>query len=473
MIEEKNILIIGGEESICKALKKELVKKGYGVEEIIDVDNGLNELEDKEFQVALISSEVQDLDGNRILKCLKDAYPYIEVIVVAEHSTMRSAFDSMRLGAYDYLTKPFDLDKVISTVERAVQHWRKYRRVLEGSRGLSVGSLPSNIVVESSAMKSIWDLIQKVAPADCAVLVQGETGTGKGLIADAIHRNSLRRNSPFIVVNCGAIPENLLESELFGFEKGAFTDATRLKRGLLEETDGGTLFLDEVSEIRPSLQSKLLRVVETGDFRRLGSNEEIRVDLRIVSATNKDLYKEVVSRRFREDLYYRLSVVSITVPPLRERREDIPLLVAFFLKNLKVSGKGKKAISPEALEMLKEYDWPGNIRELRNVIERVIILTERNNIEVGDLPLMIQKHKTLKQLFLIPPEERYLTLEEMEKMYIEKVLESCRGHKSRAAEILGITRHTLYNKLKRFGIDERKNTSSKSFRKDSPPNFGK
>jgi two-component system response regulator AtoC len=438
---------------------------GYNVEEVFDGDTGLEELENKNYPVILLNSELPDIEGNRILKSIKEMRPFSEVIVLGERSTMRAAFDSMRLGAYDYLSRPFDLSRVISTIEEAIEHCRKHKNKSVGKGELSHRSFTCNMVGESSAMKSILDLVQKVAPTDSAVLLQGETGTGKGLIANAIHRNSRRWDKSFIVVNCSAIPDTLLESELFGYQKGAFTDATRLKHGLVEAANGGTLFLDEVSEIRSSLQSKLLRVVETGDFRRLGSNQEIQVDLRIICATNRDLCKEVSSRRFREDLYYRLSVVTINVPPLRERQDDIPLLVNFFLDNLKVSGKNKKSISPEALATLKEYHWPGNIRELRNVIERVIILTEANTIGVADLPPAIQKHRTVKQLFLMPAEERYLTLEEMEKMYIEKVLEYCRGHRSRAAKILGVTRHTLYNKLKHFEIDKKKITSFKTHRK--------
>jgi len=468
MAGEKNILIMNGKESMWKTIKKELARIGYGVEEVFDGDSGLAQLADGEFQVVLLSSELSEMECNRTLRRIKETHPSIEVIVLAENSTMRSAFDAMRLGAYDYLTKPFNLNQVISDIENAIEHCSRRSNGRYINRELPRPTLPSRLVGESSQMKSILCLVQKVAPTDSAVLIQGETGTGKGLIASAIHGNSSRWDKSFIVVNCSAIPDTLLESELFGYEKGAFTDATRLKHGLLEVANGGTLFLDEVSEISPSVQSKLLRVVETGDFRRLGSNQEIQVDLRIICATNKDLYEEVASRRFREDLYYRLSVVTITVPPLRERPDDIPLLVNFFLDNLRISGKGKKTISTEVLEMLKDYDWPGNIRELRNVIERVIILSERNRIEVADLPPFIQKYKTAKQLFLMPPEDRYLTLEEMEKMYIEKVLEYCHGHRTRAAEILGITRHTLYNKLKHFGIGDKKITSFKAFRKKYP-----
>ena len=465
MAKEKNILIISNKDSIWKTVKRELVKIGYAVEEVFDGDSALEELKNGEFQVVLLSSELPEREGNGTLKRIKETHPSTEVIVLAEHSTMRSAFDSMRLGAYDYLTKPFGLDQVISNVERASDHYRKRGNGRDIGGQLQHQALPCRIVGESPAMKSILGLVQKVAPTDSAVLIQGGTGTGKGLIANIIHRNSSRWDSPFIIVNCSAIPDTLLESELFGHEKGAFTDATHLKRGLLEMANGGTLFLDEVSEISPSVQAKLLRVVETGDFRRLGSNQEIQVDLRLICATNKDLYKEVTSRRFREDLYYRLSVVTITVPSLRERQDDIPLLVNFFLDNLGDSCKSKKKISREGLEMLKEYDWPGNIRELRNVIERVTILTERNRIEVADLPPIIQKHKAGKQLFMAPSENGYFTLKEMEKLYIEKVLEQCRGHRSQAAEILGITRHTLYNKLKHFRIDEKKIASLKPFRK--------
>ncbi|MDH5683314.1 MAG: sigma-54 dependent transcriptional regulator [candidate division WOR-3 bacterium] len=464
MADRKDILIINGKD-MGKNLKRELLRMGYNVEEVFDGNTGLEQLESENYPVILLNSELPGIEGNRILKSIKEMRPFSEVIVLGEHSTMRGAFDSMRLGAYDYLSRPFDLSQVISTIEEAIEHCKKHKSKNQGSRELSHQSFSSNMVGESSAMKSILDLVQKVAPTNSAVLVQGETGTGKGLIANAIHSNSPRWDKSFIVVNCSAIPDTLLESELFGYEKGAFTDATRLKHGLLEAADGGTLFLDEVSEISPSLQSKLLRVVETGDFRRLGSNREMQVDLRIVCATNRDLYEEVASRRFREDLYYRLSVVTITVPPLRKRPEDIPLLVDFFLDNLKISGKGEKIISPEAMEMLQDYDWPGNIRELRNVIERMIILSERNTIKVRDLPFTTPNHKAAKQSSLMLSGERYLTLEQLEKIYIEKVLKNCHGHRSRAAKILGVTRHTLYNKLRHFGIDEKRIASFKSFRK--------
>jgi DNA-binding NtrC family response regulator len=462
MSEKRNILVISGKESIWKTIGKQLSRIGYKVKEIFDKDTVLEELENKEFEVIILNSELPGIDAHKVIKTVKNTYPFIEVIVLAEHSTMRLAFDLMRSGAYDYLTQPFDVNKVILTVKQAVEHYRKSRNSLIPQE-LSFRNVPANMVGESSLIKSILDLVQKVAPTDSAVLIQGETGTGKGLVAEAIYRNSLRWNKPFVVVNCSAIPDTLLESELFGYEKGAFTGANRLKQGLLEEANKGTLFLDEVSEINISLQAKLLQVVETGRFRRLGSNKEIQVDLRIICATNRDLYKEATSRRFRKDLYYRLSVMTISVPSLKERAEDIPLLIKFFLENLKVSGKGNKTISPEVMEILKEYDWPGNIRELRNVIERAIIMTNgKDTVEVRDLPSIIQKHKTVKQLFLFPPDKKYPTLEEMEKVYIEKVLRQSHGHRSQAAKILGVTRHTLYNKIKQFRISERKLASFKN-----------
>jgi len=466
MPDRTNILIIGGRESMRKPLRKELLQMGYGVEGALDGTAALEELQTGDFQVVLLSSELVDLDGNKILRTIKDTHPSIEVIVIAERGTMRSAFDSMRLGAYDYLTGPFDSGEIVSTIQKAIGQSSKYPE--NGNRGWESPqrSSLSGIVGESLAIKSILNLVKKAGPTNSTVLIQGETGTGKELIANAVHVYSSRWNRPFIVVNCSAIPDTLLESELFGYEKGAFTDATRLKHGLLETANGGTLFLDEVSEISSGLQSKLLRAVETGEFRRLGSNQEIRVDLRIICATNRDLYREMASRHFREDLYYRLSVVTINVPPLRERPDDIPLLVNFFLHSLVVSGKGKKTISPEALEILKKYEWPGNIRELRNVIERLVILSERDTIEAMDLPPNIQKQKTANQAFLMQPAERCLTLEEMEKIYIEKILEQSHGHRSRAAKVLGISRHTLYNKLKHFGIDEKKIISFKASRKE-------
>jgi len=465
MAERKNILIVNGKESIWKALKKELVEKEYNVEEVFDGNTGLEELDNGEFQLVLISSRLSEVEGNRILKSIKEAHPSVEVIVFAENSTMRSAFDSMRLGAYDYLTKPFDIGQVVFNIERVIERCGKRKNGRDMNPEVSQKALTSDMVGESYAMKSIFNLIKKVAPTDSAVLIQGETGTGKELIAKAIHKNSPRWDKSFIAVNCSAIPDTLLESELFGHEKGAFTDATRLKHGLLEAASGGTLFLDEVSEISPMVQSKLLRVVETGSFRRLGCNREIQVDLRIIGATNKDLYREVLACRFREDLYYRLSVVNVYVPPLRERLEDIPLLVNFFLDNLRVSDGSRRTISPEALEMLKGYGWSGNVRELRNVIERGIILSERSRIEATDLQLIIQESKASKQTVQTLTDQGYVTLKEMESAYIEKVLDHCRGHRSRAAQVLGITRHTLYNKLKNFGIDDRRIKSFQPTRK--------
>lgn len=475
--KERNILIIGTpgcREPLQEMLKDKLAKLGYYIKIISNIDIALKYLKSEKIPVVFLCEKLADINKNKIINNIKKEHFSTEVIVLGQHSTMRSAFDSMRLGAYDYLIKPFDVDRIILTVEQiTTKYYEKSENNHKINRELSNQSIRSDIVGESSAVKTILNLTHKIAPTAATVLIQGETGTGKGLIADAIHKNSLRWNKPFIVVNCSAIPESLLESELFGYEKGAFTDATCLKHGILEAANGGTLFLDEISELSLNLQSKLLQVVETGQFRRLGSNREAQVDLRIISATNVDIYRNVVSNHFRKDLYYRLSVININVPPLRERTEDIPLLSNFFLENIAVSGKRRKTISPEAMETLQSYNWPGNIRELRNVIEQILILTETDITGVRDLPPNIQKHETLKQLLLLPPEEGFLTLEEVEKIYVEKTFQHCRGHRGKTAEILGITRHTLYNKLRQFKINVKKSFLFDLHRKKEPSRFGK
>ncbi len=355
--------------------------------------------------------------------------------------------DSIKLGAYDYLHKPFEIDDLIATVERVTEYLTLSSRCQMMEERLSSSIEIPNLLVESPSMKTVLDFIERIGPTDMNVLIEGETGVGKEVVAKHIHKKSKRSEQSFVVVHCAALPDTLIESELFGYEKGAFTDATDLKYGLLEIGDKGTIFLDEIGDLNAKMQAKIIRVVETKKFRRLGGSKEIELDLRVISATNKNLSEEVNAHRFRDDLFYRLAVMRIEIPSLRARKEEIPQLVEYFLGKCDVSGKREKSISPEAMEVLKKYDWPGNIRELRNVIEQAIILSEKERIEIEGLPLPVQKFNLAEEMG-----EKEPTLLELEKKYIEKVIKENQGNRGKVAKILGISPRSLYYKIKHYGI---------------------
>lgn len=457
MAIKPNILIVDDEEGVRSFLSKTLSREGYSVNTASDGKEALQILKRETFQIVLLDLLLPKVPGIEVLKTIKKEYLNIEVIVISGHGTMRTALDSLKMGAYDYLHKPFEINDLISTVERVTEHLTLTTRCQMMQERLSSSIEIPNLIVESPNMKVILDLIQKVAPTDSNILIEGETGAGKEVVAKHTHKISKRSEQPFVVIHCAALPDTLIESELFGHEKGAFTDATDSKYGLLEIADKGTIFLDEIGDLSISLQAKLLRVVETKKFRHLGSNKEIEVDIRIISATNKDLAEEVKVHRFRNDLFYRLAVMRMKIPPLRERKEEIPQLVEYFLEKCAVSGKEKKGISTEALELLKKYDWPGNIRELRNVIEQAIILSEKEKIDVEDLPLpcteMVRGLPVQKFVLSEQMEEKRLTLLELEKAYIEKVLQENQGNREKAAKILGISVRSLYYKIKHYGIE--------------------
>lgn len=447
MVAKPNILIIDDAEGVRSFLSKALSRFGYSVNVVPDGKEGLYLLKKEAYQIILLDLNLPKIPGIEILKTIKKEYPKIEVIVISGHGTMRMALDSIKLGAYDYLHKPFEIDDLLATIERVTEYLTLSSRCQMMAEHLASSIEAPNLIVESPKMKPVFDFIQRVASADANILIEGETGVGKEVVAKHIHKRSQHNEQPFVTVHCAALPDTLIESELFGYEKGAFTDAAELKYGLLEIADKGTVFLDEIGDLSASLQAKILRVVETKKFRRLGSNKEIEIDVRIVSATNKDLSEEVKAHRFRDDLFYRLAVMRIEVPPLRRRKEEIPKLVEYFLEKCAVSGKRKKGISPEALELLKEYDWPGNIRELHNIIEQAIILSEKEKIEVEDLPLPVQKFVLTEEIT-----KKELTLSELEKIYIEKVLQENQGNREKTAKTLGISPRSLYYKIKHYGI---------------------
>ncbi|HID10821.1 MAG TPA: sigma-54-dependent Fis family transcriptional regulator [Candidatus Latescibacteria bacterium] len=439
-----NILVVDDDQLMLDFLKEALVRQGYNVDTAEDGREALDKVKGKGYDLVITDVRMPGVDGMTVLESVKRDFPNTDVVVITAYGTIRNAVEAMRMGAYDYLTKPFSVDEVELVVSRALERRKlileniRLRQELEKVQGLRT------LIGQSPAMRKVLEMVEMVAPTRATVLIQGESGTGKELIADAIHRLSPRKDGPFVKVNCAALPEGLVESELFGHEKGAFTHAVKRFRGRFELADGGTLLLDEIGEVSPSVQVKLLRVLQEGIFERVGGEESLQVDVRVIATTNKDLWKAVQEGKFREDLYYRLQVVPIYIPPLRERKEDIPLLVQHFLRKYgRQEGKEKLAVSERALEMLTSYDWPGNVRELENAIERAVILT---------------KGKVLKpEHFLIggirrekEPDEGPVTLEEMERRLILRTLREEGGHRTRTAQRLGISVRTLRNKLNQY-----------------------
>ena len=387
------------------------------------------------------------MQGLELLSEIRKAKPEVGVILMTAFGSVETAVEAMRHGASDYLTKPVKKDELIRVVERVIRETSLRREVSRLRREVHKEYSFHQILGKSKAIQGVFDLIRRVADSPTNVLITGESGTGKELVAKAIHYNSDRKDAPFVPVNCAAIPEPLLESELFGHMRGAFTDAKMDKRGLFEEAQKGTLFLDEISELPLMLQAKILRAIQEKEIRRVGANKPIAVDVRIIAATNLNLTEEVKAKRFRDDLYYRLNVIELKLPPLRERREDIPLLVDSFLKKC-AAGRGKevKGVSESALAMLMDYAWPGNVRELENIIERAVTLSRSEKIVPEDFPPAIQGSRGDRRV-LDDAAERTLPLEAVEKEYILKILDKMGGNKYQAAHALGIDRKTLYRKL--------------------------
>ena len=441
-----NILVVDDEEPFRRLLKNELTRKGYGVEVAADGGAALELLRDKAFDAVLLDVVMPGVDGISLMKKLREDGSAPPIIVLTGKATVETAVEAMKNGAYDYLTKPYKLDELAIVVDRACEYGRLSvkSRLLE--QELVRKESPFELIGASRQLQDIISLIRKVAPADSPVLIQGESGTGKELVANTLWHFSGRNQAPFIALNCASLSENLIESEIFGHEKGAFTSAYQLKHGLVEVADQGTLFLDEIGEMPVSLQAKLLRFLDSGEFRRVGGNRTLRVDVRLIAATNKDLPSLITRGAFREDLYYRLNVIAITIPPLRERREDIAALARHFLaKYAKKLSKSITDITPEALEQLSGYRWPGNVRELENVVERAVILCES--------PLLGAEDLSLPTAAVVPELGTNPSLEEMEKTYILRVLKEANNNQSRASQLLGIDRKTLYLKLKKYGIN--------------------
>lgn len=445
-----NILVVDDEKNIRIGLRQSLEMDGYNVFIAADGVEALKIFEEQVIELIITDLKMPNLSGEELLKRVISANPNIPVIILTGHGTIESAVTAMREGAYDFLTKPVNLDRLSLLVKRALSN----RELILSHRALQEELQKknqfSNIIGKSSKMKKIFEIVKQVAPTKASVLITGESGVGKELIADAIHFNSPRKEKAFIKVHCAALAETLLESELFGHEKGAFTGATMRKRGRFELAHNGTLFLDEIGEINQNVQIKILRVLQERTFERVGGEETIEVDVRIIAATNRDLKEEIAKGNFREDLYYRLNVVNIEIPLLSERREDIPLLISSFIKELSVeNNKEIKGIDSKAANALYTYSWPGNVRELRNCIESAIVMCKTDIVSIDDLPPYIQSNSETN--FIRLPSG--ISLTEAEKAIITFNLNQNSGNKSKTAEVLGIGRKTLHRKIKEYNID--------------------
>ncbi len=453
----KRILVVDDEENFRHMLSVILIKEGYEVETVSNGEEALQKVIASPFDQVLCDIRMPRMDGLEFLREMRKSGTEAITIMMSAYGTVDVAIEAMKLGAYDYISKPFKPDEIILTLRKAEEReqLRKENQLLR--KEIAKEYSFENIVSKNEKMQKIFDVIRKVAQYRSTVLITGESGTGKELVARALHYNSERSQNPFIPVNCGAIPENLLESELFGHAKGAFTDAIRTKKGLFEEADGGTLFLDEIGELPGQLQVKLLRVLQDGEIRRIGEAKSIQIDVRIVAATVKDLQKEVNEGRFREDLFYRLNVLPIHIPPLRERKEDIPLLIQHFIgKYNQILTKNVAEIDHCALETLMNYKWYGNVRELENTVERAIVLADKTCIQLENLPIEIQNFKEESQPDPMPDEEYSIkkASKSLEISLIKKALRKTKGNHTHAARLLEISHRALLYKIKEYGIAE-------------------
>jgi len=451
MPDKHRILIIEDDKRLREVLKKILNREGFDVEISGDGASGITEMKQDFFDIALTDLKMPGIDGMEVLKAIKKISPQTYVIIMTAYGTIDSAVAAIKNGAFDYITKPFKTEEILIVTKKALEDRALRKKIEYLTEQVEQRYKFDNIIGKSKAMQDVFEIIRRVSKTDTTVLITGKTGTGKELVAKAIHFNSQRKEKPFVVVNSSAIPETLLESELFGYIKGAFTGALRDKRGLFQEAHQGTLFLDEIGEIPPSVQVKLLRAIEDQIITPVGGTKGEKVDIRLVAATNHELQEEVNKGSFRSDLYYRLRVMSIHLPELKERREDIPMLAKHFLKKYNSSLKKEvRTISKETLSLLLDYDWPGNVRELEHAMERAVLVCDSEDILPEHLPPEIQfpEERRIRRAG-----EEGISLEAVEKEYIKMVLKKTGGHKSKAASILGMDRRTLYRKLKKYGID--------------------
>ena len=445
MNKSHKILVIDDDLEMCGLLSDVLRGEGFCVLTMGESLEASRILKKEEFDVIITDLKMKGLKGLDLLEEAKKAASLTPVIIITAFGTIESAIKAMKMGAYDYITKPFQMDEIVLTVKKALENRLLKKEIVRLKKEVESRYHFHQLIGKSAAMQRIYDLIERIRDSSNNVLITGESGTGKELVARAIHYSGLRKAGPFLAVNCAAIPETLLESELFGYKRGAFTDAKTDKKGLIFEAVAGTIFLDEITEMPPVLQAKLLRVIEERKIRPLGDTNSYPIDVRIISASNRDLKEMIHQGRFREDLYYRLKVIDIELPPLRERREDIPLLVRHFIDRFGKEPKKISGVAEEVMKILINYSWPGNVRELENVIQRAITLGQHEIILPEDLPASMLREAD-ENLFEKGLRQKY-TVDQLEKEYIRRVLIEVEGNKSKAAEILGLDRKTLYRKL--------------------------
>ena len=441
MRDKGSLLIVDDEQIVRDSLSKWFREEGYQVGSAESATEALTRLAERTWDVALVDIKMPGTDGIELQRRLADVSPGLIVIIMTGYASVETAVQALKTGAYDYVTKPFDPDDIAHVVHNALSHRQAQQENVRLRETVAEVARPSELIGQSAGMQRIFEAIETVAPTDATVLINGDSGTGKELVARAIHSASTRRYNPMVVIHCGALTETLLESELFGHEKGAFTGAQYRKKGKFEVAEGGTVFLDEIGDISLRMQTDMLRVLQEHQITRVGGNVPIQVDFRCIAATNKDLEKLIEEGKFRPDLFYRLNVFRIEIPPLRERRDDVPLLVDHFVRKFSMAmNKRIVRVAPDAMALLQQYDWPGNVRELENAVERAMVVAHEPELRIEDFTLKLRQNGAGSQ-----------TLDEIERVHILKVLEDCGGNQTRAAELLDIDRVTLYNKLKRYG----------------------
>jgi DNA-binding NtrC family response regulator len=450
ILEDSHILIIDDEEKMRHLLEKVLTKRAALVDTAADGTEAIQRIKTHRFDIILADIKMPGTSGMEVLRTAKQSHPESMVIMMTAFGTVDSAVEAMKEGAYHYINKPFKIEEIMLIINKALEEKNLRHEIVQLREEVRTKYRFDNIIGKSKPMQGVFDIIRRVADSKSTILIVGDSGTGKELVAKAIHYNSPRRDRPFVALNCSAIPETLLESELFGHVKGSFTGAIANKKGMFESANSGTIFLDEIGEVSPAMQVKLLRVLQEREIKRVGSTSTTSVDIRLIAATNKDLEEEVRLGNFRDDLFYRLSVIPIYLPFLKDRTEDVPLLANHFLKKFATEANSSvTSISKEAMGYLINYSWPGNVRELENVIERAVTLGRYNTIMPEDLPDYVLSRPSLTSE---EGEDGDPTLEELECEYIKKVLKKVKGHKIQAANILGIDRRTLYRKEKKYGL---------------------
>jgi DNA-binding NtrC family response regulator len=442
-----SVLLVDDDDTFRRVMSSELTRRGYVVVDAASGSEALKKAAEFPTDVTLLDLRLPDMDGIEVLEQLRDKNPEAGVVVLTGHGTIDTAIQAIRLGAHDYLEKPCPIEKLEMAVAKTSEHGRLIRRQRVLEDGYSAPDVAPNVVGTSPAFIELLENVERIARAEATTLILGETGVGKELVATLVHAQSPRNDGPFVVVDCAALHEELLQSELFGHERGAFTGAARQKHGLFEVANGGTIFLDEVGDTSPDIQAKLLRVLETARFRRLGGTVEIAVDVRVVAATNRDLRQAISRGHFREDLFYRLATLTLEIPPLRQRREDIRELVEHFTRKANRKFSLSREVSEEAVQALMKYRWPGNVRELRHVLEQTIVLSRGDSIEIDDLPATIRSDSEP-----LEPERAgvIVPLQEVERRHILSVLEKVGGNRSQAAQALGISERNLYRLLKKY-----------------------